>query len=50
MKIRNPFRRHRPGHRKARREVAAIRAKTSAARRQLAETDAMLASRPEGRA
>jgi hypothetical protein len=49
MKIRIPFRRHRPGHRKAQRQAAAIRAKTTAARRQLAETDAMLASRPEGR-
>ena len=49
MKFTNPFRRHRPGHRKARRQAAAIRAKASAARQQLADTDAMLASRPEGR-
>ena len=50
MKIRNPFRRHRPGHRKAQRQVAAIRAKATAARQQLADTDAMLAAgRPERR-
>lgn len=48
MKFTNPFRRHRPGHRKARRQVAALRAKTTAARRQLAETGALLAAgRPE---
>jgi hypothetical protein len=45
VKIPNPFRR-RPRRQDARREVAAIRAKTSNARRQLAETDAMLADRP----
>jgi len=44
MKFENPFRRHRPGHRKARRQVAALRAKTTAARQQLAETDALLAA------
>jgi hypothetical protein len=44
MKIKIPFRRHRPGHRKARRQVAALRAKTTAARQQLAETDALLAA------
>jgi hypothetical protein len=45
VKILNPFRR-RPRRQDTRREVAAIRAKTSNARRQLAETDAMLADRP----
>jgi hypothetical protein len=49
MKIRNPFRRHRPGRRKARPETAAIRAKARHARQQLADTDAMLASRAEGK-
>jgi hypothetical protein len=44
MKFRNPFRRHRPGHRKAHHQAAAIRAKTAAARQQLAETDALLAA------
>jgi hypothetical protein len=43
MKFTNPFRRRRPAHRKARRQAAAIRAKTSNARRVLAETDASLA-------
>jgi len=35
----------RPGRRKARRQADAIRAKTAAARRQIADTDAMLARR-----
>lgn len=34
--------------RKARRQIAVIRAKTAGARRQLAETDAMLARREGG--
>jgi hypothetical protein len=34
--------------RKARKQIAAIRAKTAGARRQLAETDAMLARREGG--
>jgi hypothetical protein len=45
MKITELFRRRGPGRRKARRQVAALRAKTAAARRQLADTDAMLARR-----
>jgi hypothetical protein len=45
MKI-NPFRRHRPGRRKARRQATAIRAKAQTARQQLADTDAMLSARP----
>ena len=43
MKIRELFRRRRPSRRMAARQVAAIRAKTAAARQQLADTDAMLA-------
>ena len=46
MKFTNPFRRQRPGRRKAHRQAAAIRAKASGARQQLASTDAMLATRP----
>jgi len=38
----------RPSRRKAQRQVAAIRAKTAAARQQVAETDAMLARREGG--
>ena len=41
--------RRRPSRRKARRQAAAIRAKTAAARQQVADTDAMLARR-EGNA
>ena len=43
MKITDLFRRRRPSRRMARRQVAAIRAKTAAARQQVADTDAMLA-------
>jgi len=46
MKLTELFRR-RPSRRKARRQAAAIRAKTAAARQQVADTDAML-SRQEG--
>ena len=42
-RITDLFRRRRPSRRMARRQVAAIRAKTAAARAQLADTDAMLA-------
>ena len=49
MKIRNPFRWPSGHHRKARRQAAAIRAKTTAARRVLADTDAMLAGRTDSR-
>lgn len=47
MKFTNPFRRQRPGRRKARRQVTALRAKTTGARQQLADTDAMLTGRRE---
>lgn len=49
MKITNPFRRRRPRRQTARHDVAAIRAKARSARQQLAETDAMLASRADQR-
>jgi hypothetical protein len=49
MRITELFRRRYPNRRMARRQVAAIRAKTAAARRQLADTNAMLARR-EGNA
>jgi hypothetical protein len=49
MKIPNPFRRRRPRRQDARREVAAIRAKTDHARQLLADTDAMLAARADQR-
>ena len=49
MRITELFRRRRPSRRMARRQVAAIRAKTAAARQQVADTDAMLARR-EGNA
>jgi len=45
MKITELFTRRWPGRRTARRQAAAIRAKTAAARRQVADTDAMLARR-----
>ena len=48
MHITELFRRRRPSRRKARRQVAAIRAKTAAARQQVADTDAMLADRERG--
>ncbi len=43
MKITDLARLRRPSRRKARRQAAAIRAKTAAARQQLADTDALLA-------
>jgi hypothetical protein len=49
MKITELFGRRRPSRRMAQRQAAAIRAKTAAARQQLAGTDAMLARR-EGNA
>jgi hypothetical protein len=49
MKITELFRRRRPSRRMAQRQAAAIRAKTAAARQQVAGTDAMLARR-EGNA
>ena len=45
MRITDLFRRRRPSRRMARRQVAAIRAKTAAARQQIADTDAMLSRR-----
>ncbi len=45
MFITNWFRLGRPSRRKARRQVTAIRAKTTAARQVIADTDAMLARR-----
>ena len=45
MKFTGLFGRRRPSRRKARRQIAAIRAKTAAARQQVADTDAMLARR-----
>jgi hypothetical protein len=47
MKVTGLFGRRKPGRRKARRQIAAIRAKTAAARQQVADADAMLA-RQEG--
>jgi hypothetical protein len=50
MKISALFGRRRPSPRKVRRQADAIRAKTERARRQVAATDAMLASQDtEGR-
>ena len=49
MRITELFRRRHPSRRMARRQAAAIRAKTAAARQQVADTDAMLARR-EGNA
>lgn len=43
MRFTELFRRRRPSRRLAQRQVAAIRAKTAAARQQVAETDALLA-------
>jgi hypothetical protein len=48
MKITELFGRRRPGRRKARKQIAAIRAKTAAARAQVATSDAMLADRERG--
>ena len=45
MILTNWFRRGRPSRRKARRQVTALRAKTTAARQVIADTDAMLARR-----
>ncbi len=45
MKITKLFRRRRPSRRMAQRQATAIRAKTAAARQQVADTDAMLARR-----
>ena len=45
MRHKPRFRLWRPGRRSARRQVAALRAKTAQARLQLAGTDAMLAAR-----
>ena len=45
MRITELFRRRRPSRRMAQRQAAAIRAKTAAARQQVADTDAMLARR-----
>ena len=45
MRHKPRFRLWRPGRRSARRQVAALRAKTAQARMQLADTDAMLAGR-----
>ena len=45
MRHKPRFRLWRPGRRSARRQVAALRAKTAQARMQLADTDAMLACR-----
>ncbi len=45
MRHKPRFRLWRPGRRSARRQVAALRAKTAQARMQLADTDAMLADR-----
>ena len=45
MKLANLLRRGQPSRRKARRQVTAIRAKTAAARRAVADTDTMLARR-----
>ena len=46
MRHKPRFRLWRPGRRSARRQVAALRAKTAQARMQLADTDAMLAAAP----
>ena len=45
MRHKPRFRLWRPGRRSARRQVAALRAKTAQARMQLADTDAMLVGR-----
>ena len=47
MRITELFGPRRPGRRKARRQIAALRAKTAAARQQVADTDAMLAAGKE---
>ncbi len=48
MRLTDLFRRRRPSRRMAQRQVAAIRAKTAAARQQVADTDALLARQERG--